>query len=108
MAYDEGLAHRVRGLMAGEPGLVEKKMFGGLGLMLDGNMACGVMGDEVLIRLDPATQEQALAEPGTRPFAMTSRPSKGWILVAGDACTEDDLRRWVDRGISYARSLPPK
>jgi len=69
-------------------------------------MACGVMGDEVLVRIDPSRHEQALAEPGTRPFAMTSRQAKGWVLVAADG--EDDLRRWVERGIAYARSLPPK
>ncbi len=106
MAYDEGLADRVRELMAGEPGLVEKKMFGGLAVMLDSNMACGVMGDEVVIRIDSATVDQALAEPGTRPFTMSGRPAKGFILVAGTA--ETDLRGWVNRGIAYARSLPPK
>jgi hypothetical protein len=84
-------------------------LFGGLALLLDGNMACGVMGDDVLIRIDPASHDRVLAEPGTREFAMTSRPAKGWILVGPDATgTDEDLRRWVDRGVGYARSLPPK
>jgi TfoX/Sxy family transcriptional regulator of competence genes len=106
VAYDEDLADRVRALMAGEPGLVEKKMFGGLALMLDGNMACGVMGDELLIRIDPDTHEQVLAEPGTKPFAMSNRTAKGFVLVRAGA--DADLRRWVERGVAFTRTLPPK
>ena len=109
MAYDEGLATRPRDLIGAEAGLSEKKMFGGLAMLLDGNMAVGVHGDGLLVRTDPAQQDALLAEPGTRVFDMTGRPMKGWLVVDPGGCAEyADLRRWVDRGITYARSLPPK
>jgi len=109
MAFDEGLATRVRDLVAGEDGLSEKKMFGGLAMLLHGNMAVGVSGDSLMVRTDPAAQEELLAEPGARVFDMTGRPMKGWLVVAPEGCAEDtDLERWVARGVAYARSLPPK
>ena len=109
MAYDEGLATRVRDLLGDRPGLVEKKMFGGLAFLLYGNMACGVRGDDLMVRMAPDASDAALAEPGVRPFDMTGRPMKGWLLVSADAHAEDDdLRRWVGRGLSYAGSLPPR
>lgn len=109
MAYDEGLATRVRELIGGEPGLAEKKMFGGLAILLDGSMAVGVHGDDLIVRTDPGQQEALLAEPGARPFDLTGRPMRGWLMVAADGCAEDDdLRRWVGRGVAYARSLPAK
>jgi TfoX/Sxy family transcriptional regulator of competence genes len=109
VAYDEGLAARLLDILAAEAGLAEKKMFGGLAVLLGGNMAVGVYGDDLLVRTDPAQQGTLLAEPGTRPFDMTGRPMKGWIVVDASMCAEDDdLRRWVSRGIAHARSLPPK
>ena len=109
MAYDEGLATRVRDLVGGEPGLTEKKMFGGLAMLLDGTMTCGVHGAELIVRTDPAEHEAQLAEPGAHPFDVGGRQMKGWLLVAAYGCEQDtDLRRWVDRGVSYARTLPPK
>jgi hypothetical protein len=87
----------------------ERKMFGGIGFMLGGNMACGVSGDELMVRLDPADAEKALAEEHVRVFDMTGRPMKGWILVAPDAtAADDDLAGWVDGGADFAASLPPK
>lgn len=109
MAYDEGLATRLREMIGAEPGLAEKKMFGGLAMLLYGNMAVGVHGQDLIVRTDPGQQEQLLAEPGARVFDMTGRPMKGWLLVDQAGCAEDtDLRRWVDRGLAHARSLPPK
>ena len=109
MAYDEGLAIRIREVLGGEPGLGEKRMFGGLAIMLDGNMAVGVSGDDLMVRTDPAQQDALLAEPGARPFDLTGRPTKGWLVVDADAVAEDaDLRRWIERGVAFARSLPPK
>jgi len=109
MAYDEGLATRVRDFLGDRPGLAEKKMFGGLAFLLHGNMACGVHGDELIVRVAADAADVALAEPGTRPFDLTGRPMKGWILVDADGHAEDgDLRRWVDRGVAYAHTLPPK
>jgi TfoX/Sxy family transcriptional regulator of competence genes len=109
VAYDEGLATRLRELIGDEPALVEKKMFGGLAMLLAGNMAVGVHGDGLIVRTDPGQHEQLLAEAGARVFDLTGRPMKGWLLVDPAGCAEDeDLRRWVDRGISYARGLPAK
>jgi hypothetical protein len=98
MAYDEGLAIRLQDILGDEAGLAEKKMFGGLAILLDGNMAAGVYGDDLLVRTDPGQQDTLLAEPGTRPLDMTSRPMKGWIVVDASRCAEDDdLPRWVTR-----------
>lgn len=109
VAYDESAATRIRELIAGEPGIAEKKMFGGLAMLLAGNMAVGVNGESLIVRTDPAQQEALLTEPGARPFDLTGRPMNGWILVDAEGFTEDDdLQRWVDRGVTYARSLPPK
>jgi TfoX/Sxy family transcriptional regulator of competence genes len=110
MAYDEGLATRVRQLIGGEKGFSEKKMFGALTFSVDGNMACGVSGDELLVRLPGEETEEALGDPATRPFQMGRQTStKGWVLVspAGHA-GERDLERWVGRGLAYARTLPAK
>jgi TfoX/Sxy family transcriptional regulator of competence genes len=109
MAFDEGLAARVRDLIGEEDGLAEKKMFGGLAMLLHGNMAVGVHGDALIVRVDPADQDALLAGPGARVFDMTGRPMKGWLMVDPEGLTEDDdLRRWVARGVAYARALPPK
>ena len=104
MAYDEALAQRVRTELAGEDGLTERKMFGGIAFMVGGNMALGVRDDELMVRLDAGDVEEALAEPHTRQSMMGERPMKGIILVAQDA----DLGAWIARGVSHARSLPPK
>jgi len=109
MAYDEGLATRVREELGDQPGLTEKQMFGGLAFLLNGNMACGVRGDDLIVRVADDTADAALEEPGARPFDLTGRPMKGWLQVAADGHAEDDdLRRWVGRGLAYASSLPPK
>jgi hypothetical protein len=109
MAYDEGLAERIRELIGSRSGVTEKRMFGGLAFLLDGNMACGVRGEELIVRLAADATDAALAEPGTRPFDLTGRPMKGWILVSAvGGAEDDDLRRWVDRGVTFATTLPPK
>jgi hypothetical protein len=84
-------------------------MFGGLAFLVQGNMACGVRGEDLIVRLAADAAESVQDEPGVRPFDLTGRPMKGWLLVGGDGHAEDDdLRRWVDRGVAYAASLPPK
>ena len=109
MAYDEGLAARLLDLLGDEPGRTEKKMFGGLAVLVGGHMAVGVYGDGLLVHTDRGEQATLLAEPGTRLFDMSGRPMKGWILVDASVCCEDDdLRRWVARGVAHARSLPSK
>src|SRR5574341_1122144 len=100
MAYDEGLAVRVRELLGARLDVAEKRMFGGLAFLLNGNMACGVRGDDLIVRLAADDTDAALAEPGIRPFDLTGRATRGWLLVGPDAHAEDDdLRRWVDHGL---------
>ena len=109
MAYDETLAARVRELLEGEPGLAEKKMFGGLGFLLNGNLAVGVSGADLMVRLPVDDGESVLAQPGVRPFERHGRAMNGWLLVEPPGHEQArDLRRWVDRGRSFARTLPPK
>jgi hypothetical protein len=106
MAYDEGLATRVREVLGEQPGLAEKQMFGGLAFLVHGNMACGVRGDDLIVRV---AAETAMGEPGVRPFDLTGRPMTGWLLVDANGHAQDeDLHRWVDRGLAHATSLPPK
>ena len=98
MAYDEGLATRVREVLDDQPGVAEKQMFGGLAFLVHGNMACGVRGEDLIVGVAADTAEAVLDEPGVRPFDLTGRPMKGWLLVEPDGHAEDeDLRRWVDR-----------
>ena len=107
MAYDEGLAAKVRDIVGGAA--TEKKMFGGLSFLIGGNMACGVHGDSLIVRLAPDATADALAEAGARPFDMTGRPMKGWIMVDRPGYEEAaDLELWVSRGVAYAHGLPPK
>jgi TfoX/Sxy family transcriptional regulator of competence genes len=110
MAYDEEFASRIRAQLAGADGVAEKAMFGGLAFLLHGNMAVGVMsGGELMVRVGPDATDEALSRPHTRRFDMTGRPMKGWILVDREGVqTEDELGGWVDRGVAFARSLPPK
>ena len=109
MAYDEGLAQRIRDALAGEQGLVEKAMFGGVAFLLDGNMAAGVRGDDMMVRVGAENAAAVLELPHARQSYMGKRAMKGWILVApaGLAGTAG-LRAWLDRGVAYARALPPK
>ena len=110
MAYDEALAERIRPLVAARGEATERKMFGGITWMLQGNMACGVLGDDVCVRMAPEDAERALGESETRQFEMMQgRPAKGMVVVGGAAVAEDDaLARWVNAGADYALSLPPK
>src|SRR5262245_13086893 len=104
MAFDETLAARVRPLVQGVA--AEKKMFGGLAFLVGGNMSVGVHGDALIVRIDPSETQKALAERGVRIFDLTGRPMKGWLLVSKDVLTSDRaLAGWVERGVSYARSL---
>jgi TfoX/Sxy family transcriptional regulator of competence genes len=109
MAFDEGLAERVRGLLGSRSDVADKHMFGGIAFLIAGNMACGVSGDDLIVRLDREESERLLDEPGARRFDMTGRMMKGWLLVAPEATADDgDLERWVRRGEEFAARLPPK
>jgi TfoX/Sxy family transcriptional regulator of competence genes len=109
MAYDEALADRVRSRLAGERGLTEKAMFGGLAFLLDGNLAVGVRSDDLMVRVGPEAADEALERPHARPSYMGERLMKGWILVApAGLAGEEELAQWVRRGVQYARGLPAK
>jgi TfoX/Sxy family transcriptional regulator of competence genes len=109
MAFDEGLAQRLREQLDGTGRVVERKMFGGLAFLVEGNMCVGVMGDELIARIGPEATEAALGRPGSRLFDFTGRPMKGWVMVEPGALEEDDdLAGWVGEALAYVRTLPPK
>ncbi len=109
MAYDEGLAERIRAVLQGEQGLEERQMFGGIGFLLDGNMACGVIGDDLIVRVGKENYESALAEDHSRPFDFTGRPMTGWVKVLPQGLeSRQELKNWVSKGLATSRSLPPK
>ena len=109
MAADEQLAERVRAALNAVDGVQEKRMFGGLSFLVNGNMAVGVHDSDLIVRLPPEQTDEALAEADVRIFDMTGRPMTGWILVApGATATEDGLGAWVTRGVDFAETLPPK
>jgi TfoX/Sxy family transcriptional regulator of competence genes len=108
MAYDLELAERVRSQLDGIP-YVEKKMFGGVGFLIGGNMACGVNKDDLIVRIDPAKQAALLKKPHAKPFDLTGKPMKGWLVIAAEGCrTQRQLSTWVKEGVEFASSLPPK
>ena len=110
MAYDEELADRIRELISTEPGLTEKKMFGGLAFLLDGRMSVAVSREGgLLIRVNPADQAALLLRPHTSPFVMQGRPATGWMRVDAAALEDDvELSMWVSHGVNYAQEQPPK
>ena len=109
MAYDEQLAARVHDLIAERDGFTEKKMFGGVGYLFFGNMACGVNKENLIVRVGPDHYQEALSDPNTIVFDITGRPMTGWVAVKPSGTHHDsDLRVWIDRGVSFALSLPPK
>ena len=110
MAYDEELAARIRELVAGEPELTEQKMFGGLAFLVGGNMAVAASAEGgLLVRVDPESSAELVAATKARPMEMRGRSMKGWLRVDdADVAGDAQLGEWVDRGRSYARSLPPK
>jgi TfoX/Sxy family transcriptional regulator of competence genes len=109
LAFDEALADRIRDCLASRSELTERKMFGGIAFMLAGNMAVGVIGEDLMVRLDPADAERALAEPHARPMDFTGKPAKNMVYVDPEGtASEEDLVAWVEAGAEYAMSLPPK
>jgi hypothetical protein len=109
VAHDEALEQRIGEALAEQPGLVAKRMFGGVGFMLQGNMACGVHKEMLIVRVGPERYEAALGRPHTRVFDMTGRPMRGWVMVEPDGVGSDaELTAWVQQGVEFALSLPPK
>jgi TfoX/Sxy family transcriptional regulator of competence genes len=109
VAYNEKLADRIRAIVGERPNLTERKMFGGLAFMVNGNMFCGITRDDLMVRVGPDRFEEALASPGARPMDFTGRPMKGMAFIEPEGYTsEEALRGWVDQTLEYAQSLPAK
>jgi hypothetical protein len=111
MAYDQALAARVEAVLAelNPPNLENKKMFGGVGYLVRGNMACGIHKDNLVVCVGKGGYEDALSQPGVDVFDITGRPMTGWVLLAPAAVKASaDLRAWVEKGLAFTRTLPEK
>lgn len=109
MPYDEPLAERIQALIGKRRGVTEKRMFGGLAFMLNGNMCCGVMQDRIMLRLGPEGVQAALEEPHTEPMDFTGKPMKSMVYVRPKGYESDaDLERWVETAVRFAKTLPAK
>lgn len=108
MAYDERLADRIRDALASEDGVTERKMFGGIAFMVNGNMTCGVVRDDLMLRIGADAADEALDRPHVRPMDFTGRPMTGMVYVEPDGVRGVALENWVGKAVAFARSLPPK
>ena len=109
MAFDESLAARIRDALARKKNIEEKKMFGGIGFLLNGNMLVGVWKDSLIVRIGPDEGDDALLEPHVKPFDITGRAMKGWVLVAPEGLEdEDQLKDWIQRALKFVGKLPKK
>ena len=109
MTLDEGLAQRIRDQISGLAGYEEKRMFGGIGFLLRGNMACGVNKENLIIRVGPDYYQEALSKPNIKVFDMTGKAMTGWVVVTDTGYQKDaDFQGWVDRGVAFALTLPEK
>lgn len=109
MAYSEELADRIRRALGPDRRVTEIKMFGGLCLMVRGHMTCGVIGDELMLRVGPELYESTIARPHARPMDFTGKPMPGMIYVSAEGCsTNRDVKGWVDRALAFNETLPPK
>ena len=109
MAFDESLAARIREALARKKGVEEKKMFGGVGFLLNGNLLVGVWKDSLVVWLGPGDGDEALKEPHVKEFDITGRPMKGWVLVESEGVEDDEqLTDWIERANRFVRRLPAK
>lgn len=109
MSYDETLADRVEALLKGKRSVTRKRMFGGLCFMVNGNMACGVEKNKLVVRVGPDNYEKILKQKYVRKMDFTGKPLKGFIYVMPDGLRRtDSLQKWIDKGIQFAKSLPKK
>ena len=109
MAYDEVLAERIRTALRGRDDVVEKRMFGGITFTVAGRMACGVVHDDLMVRVGPEGHDEAIAQPHARPMDFTGKPMQGMVYVApAGVATDDALRSWVDRAVSVATAVAPR
>jgi TfoX/Sxy family transcriptional regulator of competence genes len=109
VAYDEKLAERVRRALAGKRGITERRMFGGLAFMLRGNMFVGVESDRLMVRVGPAKYDETLKKAHAREMDFTGRPLRGYVYVErGGLATAPALRAWIERAMTFAKTLPAK
>ena len=109
MAYDEGLAERIRSALDERPGVSEKRMFGGIAFLVNGHMSVGIVQDKLMVRVGPESYERVLRDTHARRMDFTGRPMKGFVYVVADGYeTDADLERWIDLGVAYVASLPAK
>ena len=109
MTYSKSLAARTRHVLGRRPGIVEKKMFGGIAFLLNGNMLVAVWQDSLIVRLGSEAGERVLSEPHVRPFDVTGRPMRGWIMVEPDGIDSDgQLDNWIERAAKFVLTLPSK
>lgn len=109
MAFDETLAARLRAAFSGRADVIEKKMFGGISFMVAGNLCCGVLKNDFMVRVGKDAHDAALAEPHTKIMDFTGRPMDGWVLVERPGFASDpDLEAWIQRGLDYVSTLPRK
>ena len=109
MAYDEALGDRIRDVLVDVDRVEEREMFGGLGFMVGGHMAVGVVKDELMARVGAEGEDETLDQPHARPMDFTGRPMTGFIFVAADGvATEEDVRPWVERALMFVATLPPR
>jgi len=109
MGYDQRLADEIRARLGNLTGLIEKQMFGGIAFIVGGNMAVGVNGNNLMVRVGKDAHEKAVSRPGARIFDLSARPMRGWIIVAPEGFpTDTDLDNWIQQGVASAESLPAK
>jgi len=109
MAFDESLAQRIRDALARKQGVEEKKMFGGVGFLLNGNMLVGVWKNSLVVRIGPEVYEDVLLEPHVTEFDITGRPMKGWVLVEQEGVEDDEqLKHWLQQAVKFVSTLPAK
>ncbi len=109
MPYSENLAERIRGQLAGRRNFTEKKMFGGIGFLLHGNMCVGIWKNSLIARIGPARYEEALQQEFVGEFDITGRAMKGWVVVAPEGIDDDvQLQEWIERAVTFAETLRPK
>lgn len=109
MVYNEQLAAKTRALISRRRGFSEKKMFGGMAYLINGNMCCGVLKDDLVVRVDPKEYETTLAMPNARPMDFTGRTIRGFVYVDSKGWSKGEaLKKWVEMGVKYASSLPKK
>jgi hypothetical protein len=109
MGYDIGLAQRIREILEEEPGFAEKKMFGGICFLLSGNMVCGIIRDDLIVRVGADKYQELMKLKHTKEFDITGRPMKGWVMILSPALDSDKaLNIWVQRAVSFVQTLPVK